>query len=81
MTSTEIQQLLDDLCVQNGFCLPRPAQNQLIEAPPDDADAFARAVFTAEGVNPDYADRNVFRVVRDRIAEAMRRSEFAASSK
>jgi hypothetical protein len=49
--------------------------------PPDDADEFARAVFTAEGLNPDSADRHLFRQARNRIAEAMRRSTMEAERK
>ncbi len=78
MNPTEVRQLLDDLCVHLGFCLPPLAKSQLEEMPPDDPDAFARAVFTAEGLNPDWVDRHLFRQVRNRIAEAMRRSAIKA---
>ena len=77
MNPTEVQQLLDDLCVENGFCVSRLAQNRLKESPPQDVDSFARAIFTAEGLNPEYAGRQLFRLVRHRIAEAIRRSEIA----
>ena len=81
MSPTEVRRLLDELCVHQGFCLPSPAKSRLEQMPPDDADEFARAVFTAEGLNPDSADRHLFRQVRNRIAEAMRRSTMEAEGK
>jgi hypothetical protein len=74
MSPTEVRQLLDELCVDMGFCLPPLARSQLEQMPPGEADAFARAVFVAENLNPEVADRQLFHQVRDRIADAMRRS-------
>jgi len=78
MDSIEVRQLLDKLCIDLGFCLPPLAQSQLEQMPPDEAVAFARAVFIAEGMNPDWAGRRLFRQVRDCIADAMHRSARAA---
>ena len=80
MNPTKVRRLLDELCVREGFCLSLLAKSQLEQAPPDDADELARAVFTAEGLNPDSADRRLFRQVRNHIAEAMRRSTIEAES-
>ncbi len=66
--------MLEKLCVELGFCLSPLVRDQLAKAPPDDANEFARAVFTAEGLNPDAADRHLFRQVRDYIADAKRQS-------
>jgi hypothetical protein len=74
MDPTEVRQLLDELCVDLGFCLPPSAKSQLEQEPPDQAEAFARAVFIAEGLNPDSADLHLFRQVRSRISDAMHRS-------
>ena len=74
MDPTELRQLLYELCVDLGFCLPPAAQSQLEKHPPDDADSFARAVFVAEGLNPDHAGRHLYRQVRNRIVDAMNRS-------
>jgi hypothetical protein len=74
MDSTEIRQLLYELCVDLGFCLPPAEQSQLEKNPPDDADSFARAVFVAEGLNPDHAGRHLYRQVRNRVVDAMNRS-------
>lgn len=42
--------LLDELCVRLGFCLPPDAKQALIEGAPSTPRAFADAVFLAEGV-------------------------------
>ena len=70
--------LLNDLCVRLGFCLP-PKEIERLEAnPPSDIDGFTRAVFVAEGMNPDTAERKIYRQVRHIVAAAFER---AASSK
>jgi len=78
MKPTEVRRLLDMLCMKLGFCLPPSAKQQLEQAPPGDANEFARAVFTAEGMDPDRADLHLFRQVRHYIADAMRRSTIEA---
>jgi hypothetical protein len=74
MDPTEVRQLLYELCVDLGFCLPPAAQSQLENNPPDDAESFTCAVFVAEGLSPDRADRHLFRQVRNRVVDAMNRS-------
>ena len=81
MKPIEVRALLDKLCVELGFCLPPLAKHQLEQAPPDDASEFARAVFTAEGLDPESADLHLFRQVRRYIAEAMSRSTVEAEER
>jgi hypothetical protein len=47
-----IKALLDDLCVQLGYCLPPDDQQRIISDPPESADAFTDAVVAAEGFDP-----------------------------
>ena len=68
----DVERLLDALCADLGFCLRHAERSRLVERPPDDAATFANEVFLAEGLNPELADRHLYRQVRDRIAEAMR---------
>jgi hypothetical protein len=44
--------LLNDLCVQLGYCLLPDDQQRIIDDPPASVDAFADAVVTAEGFDP-----------------------------
>jgi hypothetical protein len=70
LTSEEVQSLLDRLCVDLGFCLPPAEHNRLCDDPPQDVVLFTDAVFRAEGLNPEHADRHLYRQVRDYVAEA-----------
>lgn len=68
----EVQQLLYELCVDLGFCLPPQEQQRLREAPPADADDFTDAVFEAEGMDPGRHEQ-LRRQVRERVDRHMRR--------
>jgi hypothetical protein len=58
--------LLDELCVDLGFCLPPDARGRLQDSPPCDVDAFTNAVFVAEGLDPRL-DTRLRRQVRERV--------------
>jgi hypothetical protein len=65
--SEEAQRLLDELCVDLGFCLPPEEQQRLLqEASSMSVDAFIDAVFIAEGMDP-YLYKQLRRGVRDRV--------------
>jgi hypothetical protein len=53
MTEERVEALLRELGVDLGFCLPAEACEALVEKPPSNAEEFARAVFTAEGLDFD----------------------------
>jgi hypothetical protein len=61
-----VESLLDELCVDLGFCLPPDARVRLQDAPPRDVDAFTDAVFVAEGLDPRL-DKRLRRQVRERV--------------
>jgi hypothetical protein len=52
LSASEVEWLLDTLCVDLGFCLPPAARKILIEHPPTGPDDFTDAVFVAEGSIP-----------------------------
>ncbi|GAA0990649.1 hypothetical protein GCM10009555_076760 [Acrocarpospora macrocephala] len=68
--SAEVQHLLDELCVDLGFCLSPSAQQRLRELPPLSVVAFTDAVFSAEGMDP-HLHEDLRRQVRDRIQRRM----------
>ncbi|MGW0819243.1 hypothetical protein ACWD00_39620 [Streptomyces viridiviolaceus] len=70
--NVEVQQLLYELCVDLGFCLPPQEQHHLMETPPADADTFTEAVFEAEGMDPGLHEE-LRRQVRERVDRHMRR--------
>jgi len=53
VTPRQAERLLSELYVDLGFCLPVEAQIRLEQNPGTDVDAFADAVFRAEGLNPE----------------------------
>jgi hypothetical protein len=69
------RQLLNDLCVELGFCLPPEDVERLASAPPADVVTFTDAVFSAEGLPPETADRHLYRQVRDLVAAAFRETD------
>ncbi len=66
----EVTALLSRLCGKLGFCLPPADCERLRRAPPDTISSFTDAVFTAEGLAQDTADRHLYRQVRAMVAEA-----------
>jgi hypothetical protein len=52
LSSTQVELLLGELCIELGFCLPPDEQARLRETPPTEVDAFTDAVIQAEGLDP-----------------------------
>jgi len=67
-----VQQLLDELCIKLGFCLPPNEQRRLREAPPAKIDDFTDAVFEAEGMR-DMHYTQLHRQVREVVDQHMSR--------
>jgi hypothetical protein len=66
--ASEISWLLDELCVEMGFCLPARARDELTSSPPRDVDAFTDAVFAAEGLDARLY-KHLRRSVRDKVEQ------------
>jgi len=69
LTEVEVQILLDDLCVQYGFCLAPAFQKRLRNSPPMNVDRFIGVVYRAEGLNPDLRS-NLYEMLRARVLQA-----------
>jgi hypothetical protein len=65
---SEVPWLLDELCVELGFCLPAAERDTLMNAPPRDVDAFTDAVFAAEGMDPSL-HKQLRRAVHNKIEQ------------
>ena len=76
LSEPEARHLLDDLCIKLGFCLPPADRSKLQQDPPHDVRAFTDAVFVAEGLDVELADRYLYRQVRDMVAAAFERSGY-----
>jgi hypothetical protein len=62
--------LLDQLCVDLGYCLPPDERIRLIDDPPQTVDAFTDAVIAAEGRDPVLIDKASRQEVRRVVAKA-----------
>lgn len=65
--SVMVQRLLDELCIDLGFCLPSNEQLRLRKYPSHGPDAITDAVFAAEGLDPALY-RQLRSQVRSRVA-------------
>jgi hypothetical protein len=65
--AVDLQWLLDKLCVDLGFCLPRHEQERLLALTFEDADALTRAVLAAEGLDPEHCDRRLYSMVFEMV--------------
>jgi hypothetical protein len=74
LNSRESRALLGRLCAELGFCLPPDSALTIEKSPPSDVSSFATAVFEAEGLDAQQADRRLFRQVRDIVQEAFHAS-------
>lgn len=63
---SEVAWLLDELCVELGFCLPAAERDTLMNAPPRDVDGCTDAVFAAEGMEPGL-HKQLRRAVRSKV--------------
>nr|WP_316643376.1 hypothetical protein [uncultured Roseateles sp.] len=73
----EIDKLLSKLCIELGFCLPPNECEKLRSSPPSTPDAFARAVFQAEGLDVNLVDLHLLRQVQRYVIDALQsRDEF-----
>jgi len=70
LRADDAAQLLDDLCVQLGYCLPPEDRQRIIASPPLSIDAFTDAVMEAEGLDPVLMDSQQRWQVRRLVADA-----------
>lgn len=75
LSAIETGELLEDLCLHLGFCLPPAAHAQLMRETPGDAASFTDVVIQAEGLELQMVDKHLYRSVHDMVAAAFARSE------
>lgn len=66
----DVDELLNDLCVVYGYCLPPDDQQRIIADPPQTIDAFTDAVIVAECLDPVRMDTESRRELRRMVAAA-----------
>lgn len=68
--TSEIALLVDELCIELGFCLP-PTERARLQVRPMDVDSFVEAVLLAEGPDPELVDRGSRRQIRERVLKRL----------
>lgn len=81
LTDDQVRMMLDQLCVDLGFCLPPAQIERLARDPPTDVVPFTDEVFRAEGLDPETADRRLYRRVHDVVARAFERAAGAQEAR
>jgi hypothetical protein len=81
MSPRQVRFLLEELCVDLGFCLPPHEQARIQEKPETDIDAFTDDVIRSEGLDP-YVDITLHlrRKVRAIVVRHFKAAENASSS-
>lgn len=69
-SASDVARLLEQLCVQLGFCLEPDDWKRIVEDPPKSIDAFTDAVIIAEGLDPILIDSALRRQVRNLVRAA-----------
>lgn len=64
---SELPWLLDEPCSELGFCMRPEQRAAFVSAPPRNVDAFTRAVFAAEGVDP--GNKRLYAQVREKVQQ------------
>jgi hypothetical protein len=78
LNDNELESLFSTLCIDLGFCLPPDEYARLRENPPTDINDFTEAIFIAEGLDPQYASRHLYREVKAVIINAFLKHDEAA---
>jgi hypothetical protein len=79
LAARDVDWLLEELCVNGGYCLPPTVSTQIRSAPPDTPEAFADAVFRSEGFDPALNPRE-YRSVLEVVERAFQRSASVTSN-
>jgi hypothetical protein len=70
LTESQVQALLHRLCVELGLCLTPDMYDHLVTHAPSDVASLTDAIFVAEGIPPETADRKLYGQVRGCVEEA-----------
>ena len=73
----EIDNLLGELCVRLGFCIPPKEHDRIASMGYWQAEEFAKDVISAEGLNPEY-EVKWLREIRNKFIEHFGSSEYEA---
>jgi hypothetical protein len=70
LTESQVEALLHRVCVELGLCLTPDTYDHLVTHAPTDVASLTDAIFVAEGIAPETADRKLYGQVRGCVEEA-----------
>ncbi len=79
MIDRKIDNLLVELCVKQGFCLPPEEHDRIVSLGKWEAESFARDVISSEGLKPEYETKH-FRSIRNRFIEVFGSNVYSSTS-
>ncbi|REL26691.1 hypothetical protein DXX93_08955 [Thalassotalea euphylliae] len=63
----EVEKLLDQVCVDLGFCLPPNVKSRLIKFPPKTSEKFTKTLIEVEGFTIETIDKSLYKQLFDKI--------------
>ena len=72
MNKPKLNNLLNTLCVEYGFCLIPEAKDRLIGLSITDPKEFINTLIREEGLEPETIDLHLYRAMLDLVRQAMR---------
>ena len=70
LTESQVEALLYRVCVELGLCLTPDTYDRLVTDAPEDVASLTDAIFVAEGMLPELANRKLYGQVRTCVEEA-----------
>lgn len=74
LTESQVEALLRRVCVELGLCLTPDTYDHLVTHAPTEITALTDAIFVAEGIAPEAANRTLYGQVRACVEEAFLRN-------
>jgi hypothetical protein len=71
LTESQVEALLYRVCVELGLCLTPDTYDHLVTHAPTDVASLTDAIFVAEGIPPETANRKLYGQVRACVEEAI----------
>lgn len=65
MGRSQVEWLLEDLCVRFGYCIPAEARARLVQEPPETVEAFVHALVDAEGEDLGSVDKRMLAQMKE----------------
>ncbi|MGB0892882.1 MAG: hypothetical protein ACPGUD_00615 [Parashewanella sp.] len=69
----DLETLLEQLCSELGFCLPKLVKQRLIKYSPKKPKKFANTIVIAEGLDPLTMDSELYSIVLNRVKTVYRK--------